>query len=102
MLRVKREVMDTLISKDLIKSYLPDENEVDAAERRYDFFPCGVRFDDIQQRDRYLSEDYEFCRLAASAGYKIHVDPNCVARHFGEIAFPTEIPGQNEQPDTAP
>lgn len=44
-------------------------------------------FDTMVEGQRYLSEDYAFCRLAQRAGLKIYVDVQTKLTHHGNMAF---------------
>lgn len=81
MLRVKRQVLLELIRRGMVSEYRTDNGEGGPAAR-HDFFPIGPR------DGRYLSEDWEFCRLVKQTGSKVWVDPACTARHYGDAGYP--------------
>ncbi|MBP1849379.1 glycosyltransferase family 2 protein [Rhizobium halophytocola] len=49
-------------------------------------------FDTLLEGDRYLSEDYAFCRRAQRAGYRIWLDMCSALRHMGPHEFRGSIP----------
>ena len=83
LLRIKRDVFETMVLKELVDPFDADPGE-DGPKHRHDFFPTGV------VGNRYLSEDYYFCHLAKAAGYQIWADTNCRALHLGQVAYPTQ------------
>jgi hypothetical protein len=48
------------------------------------FFGTGV-LDGV-----FMSEDYQFCELAAQAGHRVHLDPRIRLRHVGKWTFERE------------
>jgi hypothetical protein len=66
-----------------IKSNNPQGNYVDLGQKRYDFFKVGV--DPISER--YLSEDFYFCKLARESGIKTWILPWIRLGHVGTSSF---------------
>jgi hypothetical protein len=56
---------------------------------RYSSKNCYALFDCIidEKSNRYLSEDYSFCRLWQKIGGKIHADLQSPLTHFGTYPF---------------
>lgn len=83
---IKREVFEALM-----KQYPDLHFRADTAtalapryeEFLYAFFDTGI---DPEDR-RYLSEDYNFCRLAKSVGYSIWIDPMTNLDHVGSYRY---------------
>jgi hypothetical protein len=45
-------------------------------------YPWFRRLPSVDGKRGYSSEDISFCRLAAEAGLKIHIDPQCRVGHY--------------------
>jgi hypothetical protein len=80
-LLIKREVLQTLKDSNVTNSYINDITAYGYGKQFHDFFPCGV-FD-----NRYLSEDFGFCRLCQKVGYKIFCDISVRLNHIGQFSY---------------
>lgn len=75
--------------------YYPDPmaysyNSVDKPGQRryiYDVFQVGID----KRYNTYLSEDYFFCNLVRSLGYKVYVDLSVKTIHCGNLSLPYDI-----------
>lgn len=76
---IKREVFERLACKELM--YLSD-TKGDFRQPMFAFFDCG-----IDAEDRYLSEDYYFCRLWQNTGGKVWLYPKAKLLHMGAYGF---------------
>jgi tRNA uridine 5-carbamoylmethylation protein Kti12 len=52
----------------------------------YDFFPVGI-YKEKDGVNRYLSEDYYFCRLAEECGFEIWTDVSTPITHLGSTEY---------------
>lgn len=96
---IKRNVITDLVQKHPELKYFNDlkgyDNlHQDMADNFYLFFDC--RCEPISKRNtdgtttqtqRYLSEDYAFCKLAKTAGYGTWLYTNCTTHHTGNNTF---------------
>ena len=64
-------------------AYKPDDDEPSGGNY-YDFFQVGRK----PGQDRYLSEDYYFCQMAADLGIKTYLDTSIIVEHWGKMKFP--------------
>jgi hypothetical protein len=81
---MKREVVDKMIEGYPELFYLNDSS-IDPKFNQY----CYSFFDTIHDPDdnRYLSEDYTFCRRWQKIGGQIWLDPNTKLNHVGSYTF---------------
>tara|TARA_R110000764_G_scaffold234711_1_gene328745 strand:- start:589 stop:1236 length:648 start_codon:yes stop_codon:yes gene_type:complete len=81
---MKREVVDRMIEGYPELFYLNDSS-IDPKFNEY----CYSFFDTIHDPDdnRYLSEDYTFCRRWQKIGGQIWLDPNTKLNHVGSYTF---------------
>tara|TARA_B100002049_G_C15829682_1_gene270488 strand:- start:27 stop:575 length:549 start_codon:yes stop_codon:yes gene_type:complete len=85
---IKREVFTTLITNFPDIKYTNDINiQSSVSDEFYAFFDTSIDPDS----NRYLSEDYTFCRRWQSVGGKIWLDPNIQLNHIGSHAFTGHI-----------
>jgi hypothetical protein len=68
---------DTISYKNDIIGY--DEHSIEGV--MYNFFQVGVH------ENRYLSEDYGFCKFAKDVGMDIYIDPSIKLTHIGQFFF---------------
>ncbi|MDA1284223.1 MAG: hypothetical protein O3C61_04785 [Proteobacteria bacterium] len=85
---MKREVVDKMIEGYPELFYLNDSS-IDPKFNQY----CYSFFDTIHDPDdnRYLSEDYTFCRRWQKIGGQIWLDPNTKLNHVGSYTFEGNI-----------
>ena len=85
---MKREVVDRMIEGYPELFYLNDSS-IDAKFNQY----CYSFFDTIHDPDdnRYLSEDYTFCRRWQKIGGSIWLDPNTKLNHVGSYTFEGDV-----------
>ena len=74
---IKREVFERMIDAYPETKYTP-EGTTDTVY---------ALFDTMIYDDRYLSEDYAFCRRWQAIGGKIHLDPITTLNHYGTVGF---------------
>ncbi len=85
---MKREVVDKMIEGYPELFYLNDSS-IDPKFNQY----CYSFFDTIHDPDdnRYLSEDYTFCRRWQKIGGSIWLDPNTKLNHVGSYTFEGDV-----------
>ena len=85
---MKREVVDRMIEGYPELFYLNDSS-IDPKFNQY----CYSFFDTIHDPDdnRYLSEDYTFCRRWQKIGGSIWLDPNTKLNHVGSYTFEGDV-----------
>jgi len=81
---MKRNVVEKMI-KAYPELYYVNDSSIDPKFNQY----CYSFFDTIHDPDdnRYLSEDYTFCRRWQKIGGKIWLDPNTKLNHIGSYTF---------------
>ena len=83
---IKREVIEDLATK--VPEYTNDMYSVidDMSKKKYikEFYAVSI---DPDSGNRLLSEDYHFCKLARTNGYKIHAAPWVHLSHTGTYIF---------------
>ena len=80
---IKREVFTTIMDKHPHLKYKPDlRTGIEGSSNAYDFFPVGI-YKEKDGVNRYLSEDYYFCRLAEECGIEIWTDLSSDITHLG-------------------
>ncbi len=85
---IKRRVFELLIRHYPHLRYVPDYVGIPDDGLHYRFF--DVMMDEVT--NRYLSEDYGFCRLWEKIGGAIHVDANSTLTHEGQKTFRGNLP----------
>jgi hypothetical protein len=85
---MKREVVDKMVESYPELHYLNDSS-IDPKFNQY----CYSFFDTIHDPDdnRYLSEDYTFCRRWQKIGGQIWLDPNTKLNHVGSYTFEGDV-----------
>ena len=85
---VKREVIEKMMNAYPELHYKNDSN-IDPKYNKY----CYSFFDTIHDPDdnRYLSEDYTFCRRWQKIGGEIWLDPNTKLNHIGTYTFEGDV-----------
>lgn len=85
---VKRETIEKMIQAYPELHYRNDSN-IDEKFNKY----CYALFDTIldPEDNRYLSEDYTFCRRWQKLGGEIWIDPNTKLNHVGSYTFEGDI-----------
>lgn len=88
---IKREVFEEMMLAYPELHYKNDSN-IDPSLQQY----CYAFFDTMIDRDengdnRYLSEDYTFCRLWQRLGGEIWMDPNTKLNHIGSYTFEGDL-----------
>jgi hypothetical protein len=88
---IKREVFEKMMLAYPELHYKNDSN-IDPKFQKY----CYAFFDTLIDRDengdnRYLSEDYAFCRLWQKLGGEIWMDPNTKLNHVGSYTFEGDL-----------
>jgi hypothetical protein len=80
---IKREVFTTIMQKFPNLKYKPDlRTGIEGSDNAFDFFPVGI-YKEKDGVNRFLSEDYYFCRLAAECGFEIWTDIQTPITHLG-------------------
>lgn len=80
---IKREVFDKMVAAYPDLQYISDSDYSSENGFHYRFFDCFVD----PKSQRYLSEDYAFCRLWQKIGGKIHVDVQSNLTHQGTKVY---------------
>lgn len=85
---IKRETIEKMIQAHPELHYRNDSN-IDEKYNKY----CYALFDTILDPDdnRYLSEDYTFCRRWQKLGGEIWLDPNTKLNHVGSYTFQGDV-----------
>ncbi len=84
---IKREVFTTIINKNPQLKYKPDlRTGIEGSDNAYDFFPVGI-YREKDGVNRFLSEDYYFCRLAEECGFEIWTDLSTPITHLGSTEY---------------
>lgn len=78
---IRRDVFEQIIEMHPELAYRNENDEVKGTY--YDFFRVGVN-----PHGRYLSEDYFFCELARSCGFKVYLDTSVIVQHKGHAIYP--------------
>lgn len=76
---IKKEVFENLKSK--VQSYYSDISGYPYKTQMFNFFGIGV------QHDRFLSEDYWFCRLCQENGISVYGHLKVILKHIGTYVF---------------
>ncbi len=84
---IKREVFTTIMNKNPQLKYKPDlRTGIENSQNAYDFFPVGI-YKEKDGVNRFLSEDYYFCRLAEECGFEIWTDLSTPITHLGSTEY---------------
>jgi len=84
---IKREVFTAIMSKFPNLKYKPDlRTGIEGSDNAYDFFPVGI-YREKDGVNRFLSEDYYFCRLAEECGFEIWTDLQTPITHLGSTEY---------------
>ena len=84
---IKREVFTTIMDKNPQLKYKPDlRTGIEDSQNAFDFFPVGI-YKEKDGVNRYLSEDYYFCRLAEECGFEIWTDLQTPITHLGSTEY---------------
>lgn len=78
---VKTSVFKDLAQRGFATPYSTYNHENHSADYFYDYFPVRVR------DGRYESEDWAFCEIARSAGYKVWLQTKIVCGHMGSHIY---------------
>lgn len=82
---IKRHVIEQMIEAYPETMYYSDKDMTDTLENRKRYALFDTMIDSEQ---RYLSEDYTFCRRWQALGGKIHLDVGTILNHVGTMTFP--------------
>jgi hypothetical protein len=84
---IKREVFTTIMDKNPQLKYKPDlRTGIENSQNAYDFFPVGI-YKEKDGVNRFLSEDYYFCRLWEECGGEIWTDVTTPITHLGSTEY---------------
>jgi hypothetical protein len=84
---IKRNVFTTIMNKNPNLKYKPDlRTGIENSQNAFDFFPVGI-YKEKDGVNRYLSEDYYFCRLAEECGFEIWTDISTPITHLGSTEY---------------
>jgi hypothetical protein len=84
---IKREVFTTIMDKFPNLKYKPDlRTGIENSQNAFDFFPVGI-YKEKDGVNRFLSEDYYFCRLAEECGFEIWTDLSTPITHLGSTEY---------------
>lgn len=99
---IKRDVFQMLLENSNIKYFYTDCNSTDNKifniepnEKIYAFFDTAIEMD--YGKERYLSEDYMFCRRWRDIGGEIHICPWAKTMHVGQYKFVSDIVAEIER-----
>lgn len=85
---IKREVIEKMIQKYPELFYVND-SALDPKFNKYCYSLFDTMHDPVD--NRYLSEDYTFCRRWQKIGGEIWIDPNTKLNHVGSYVFPGDV-----------
>ena len=84
---IRREVFTTIMQKFPHLKYKPDlRTGIEGSQNAFDFFPVGI-YKEKDGVNRYLSEDYYFCRLWEECGGEIWTDLSTPITHLGSTEY---------------
>ena len=84
---IKRNVFTNIMNKNPHLKYKPDlRTGIENSQNAFDFFPVGI-YKEKDGVNRYLSEDYYFCRLAEECGFEIWTDLSTPITHLGSTEY---------------
>jgi hypothetical protein len=84
---IKREVFTTIMDKNPQLKYKPDlRTGIENSQNAFDFFPVGI-YREKDGVNRFLSEDYYFCRLWEECGGEIWTDLSTPITHLGSTEY---------------
>jgi len=84
---IKRNVFTTIIDKFPNLKYKPDlRTGIENSQNAFDFFPVGI-YREKDGVNRFLSEDYYFCRLWEECGGEIWTDLSTPITHLGSTEY---------------
>jgi hypothetical protein len=84
---IKRNVFTTIMDKNPNLKYKPDlRTGIENSQNAYDFFPVGI-YKEKDGVNRFLSEDYYFCRLWEECGGEIWTDLSTPITHLGSTEY---------------
>lgn len=76
---VRRDVMAKLTYS--VETYWTFDPVGGKRDGFYDFYPCGVH------DSQYMSEDWNFCRLAKEAGFSVYINTKILLGHVGTHVY---------------
>ena len=87
-LMIKRKVFQTMIEEYPEREYINDvvPYKISENDKFYDFFPSSI-FEEDDGTNRYLSEDYGFCRLWQKLEGQIYIDLTISLNHIGQFTY---------------
>ncbi len=84
---IKREVFTAIMDKNPQLKYKPDlRTGIENSQNAFDFFPVGI-YREKDGVNRFLSEDYYFCRLWEECGGEIWTDVTTPITHLGSTEY---------------
>jgi hypothetical protein len=84
---IRREVFTTIMDKNPQLKYKPDlRTGIENSQNAFDFFPVGI-YKEKDGVNRFLSEDYYFCRLWEECGGEIWTDLSTSITHLGNCEY---------------
>jgi len=84
---IKREVFTAIMDKNPHLKYKPDlRTGIENSQNAFDFFPVGI-YREKDGVNRFLSEDYYFCRLWEECGGEIWTDVTTPITHLGSTEY---------------
>jgi len=84
---IKREVFTSIMDKNPQLKYKPDlRTGIENSQNAFDFFPVGI-YREKDGVNRFLSEDYYFCRLWEECGGEIWTDLSTPITHLGSTEY---------------
>jgi hypothetical protein len=84
---INRKVFTSIIDKFPNLKYKPDlRTGIENSQNAFDFFPVGI-YREKDGVNRFLSEDYYFCRLWEECGGEIWTDLSTPITHLGSTEY---------------
>ena len=88
---IKRSVFKKMADNYPKLKFTPDQHIGSAHDKEFNYHKTSnwnyAFFDTMIDNDRYLSEDYAFCRLWQNIGGKIYADISSGLTHYGNYSF---------------
>ena len=82
---IKREAFEKLIDKYPNLKYDDDTGSLNEEERKWTYAFFNSYID--EHKNRFLSEDYGFCRYWQNIGGKVWVEPGITLGHLGRMKY---------------
>ena len=95
---IKRSVFQKMADNYPKLKFIPDQHIGSSHDKEFNYHKTSdwnyAFFDTMIDNDRYLSEDYAFCRLWQNIGGKIYADISSGLTHYGNYSFKGNVSTQ--------